>query len=102
MFGQRVLSKKNIIIITIIAAALVLGIFCITTTVKASTKSNRDIKVKSIIIEEGDTLWDIATENYTKEYDSINTYIKAIKECNQLTSDTIHTGMYLIVPYYQN
>lgn len=56
---------------------------------------------KSIEIKTGDTLWSIASEYYTEEYKSIRNYIEVIKDCNSLKSDTIHSGCYLIVPYYE-
>lgn len=57
---------------------------------------------QSVEIKTGDTLWSIATKYYTEEYKSIQNYIEVIKESNSLKSDTIHSGCYLIIPYYQN
>lgn len=55
----------------------------------------------SIEIEEGDTLWSIASEYMSPDhYDSINDYIVEIKEMNGISSDTIHSGNHLIVSYY--
>lgn len=56
---------------------------------------------KSVEIKAGDTLWSIASEYYTKEYKDIRNYIEVIKDCNSLKSDTIHSGCYLIIPYYE-
>ena len=75
---------------------------CMFTRMKvAQASETKDEKcVMSIQIEKGDTLWGIAKENITSHYKNIQTYIDEIKECNSLTSDTIHEGQYLIVPYY--
>lgn len=60
-----------------------------------------DIQYKVIEIEYGDTLWNIAKENMTPGYSDINEYIDEIKECNQLSSDRITSGNYLMIPYYE-
>lgn len=54
----------------------------------------------SLEIKDGDTIWDIANQNITEEYDNINDYIREIKQCNNLSSDHITTGHYLLIPYY--
>ncbi|MCI5649099.1 MAG: LysM peptidoglycan-binding domain-containing protein [Fusicatenibacter sp.] len=54
----------------------------------------------SIRVEHGDTLWDIAKEYRTEEYNSIQSYIEEVKTMNHLTSDKITDGMYLSIPYY--
>ena len=54
---------------------------------------------KSIEIQPGDTLWDIAEETMTSEYDSIPEYVEALKDMNALESDDIEAGQYLIIAY---
>ncbi len=54
----------------------------------------------SIEIMPGDTLWDIA-ERYSVSYCSINDYIAEVKSANNLTSDDITAGGYLVVPVYR-
>ena len=54
---------------------------------------------KSIVIQPGDTLWDIAGTYITKDYDSIPDYIRAIKEMNSLDSDHIQAGQNLMIMY---
>ena len=58
---------------------------------------------KSITVANNDTLWSIA-ETYMDEqhYDCINDYIEEVKHMNDLTSDVIHYGEYLIIPYYDS
>lgn len=55
---------------------------------------------KSIKIEKGDTLWSIAKEYCTENYEDTREYIEELKEINNLTSDEIHHGQYLVVAYY--
>lgn len=56
----------------------------------------------SIQIEQGDTLWSIATSYLPAGYDSISGYISEIKQINSLQSDVIHEGQYLMIPYYSD
>ncbi len=55
---------------------------------------------KSIMVEEGDTLWKLSDKYMTNEYSSKNAYINEIIHINNLENDTIHTGQYIMVPYY--
>lgn len=56
---------------------------------------------KSILLEQGDTLWGIALEYRDSRYGSTRDYIDEVMEINDLTSDRIHAGSYLAVPYYE-
>ncbi len=55
---------------------------------------------KSITIEQGDSLWSIARENMSDEYDSIQDYIDEVCFINSLNDTQIHAGRALTVPYY--
>ena len=57
---------------------------------------------KSIEIEAGDTLWDIAKEYRESHYDAIYEYINEVMDINGLDSDEIHAGQYLTIPYYDS
>ncbi|MGC4019624.1 MAG: LysM peptidoglycan-binding domain-containing protein [Muricomes sp.] len=54
---------------------------------------------KSIVIQSGDTLWDIAELYITDDYTSIPDYVDALKEMNSLNSDKIHAGQHLTIAY---
>lgn len=100
---SRVVRRNSVAfgVCIILFSTLFLSIGLITT--KAAVKDNEP-KVKQIIslkIQECDTLWGIASEYITSEYDNMNEFIEEIKTTNGLSSDTIHEGAYLIVPYYQ-
>lgn len=55
---------------------------------------------KSIIIEQGDSLWSIAEEYCTDDCTDTREYVAELKQLNSLTSDTIHAGQHLLVAYY--
>ena len=99
-------DKKHVI--GLIALALLLGILIgwflgRGQVVSAQSATDGELMEKyytSVYIEEGDTIWGIAKKYMTKEYRSIRSYVKEIKECNNLYSDDITAGCYLLVPYY--
>lgn len=56
---------------------------------------------KSIVVEDGDTLWGYAeVYGISQYYDSHEDYIKEVMNMNFLSDDKITTGQYLILPYY--
>lgn len=54
----------------------------------------------SIPVEDGDTLWSIAETHMGTHYDSVDDYIKELRQINSINGEAITTGMYLVVPYY--
>jgi hypothetical protein len=103
--SRRVISfikrYQYMVMIGILAICVtIISIIMISTHVSAKKLTEREKTVVSIKIEKGDTLWSIASEHITDEYNDIHTYIKEIMKSNGLTSDTIHEGRYIIVPYY--
>ncbi len=95
--------RKSFLHKSLILTIISLVILCFVTTAKAANKNNNVDRVfacTSIEIEENDTLWDIASRYYTNEYKSVSAYVKEIKKANNLQSDEIHAGNYIIVPYY--
>lgn len=54
---------------------------------------------KTIVIEPGDTLWDIAEEYCTDDYASLEDYIDALKEMNHLNGNTIYAGERIMIAY---
>ena len=65
-----------------------------------------DIRYKVVEIKAGDSLWSIAKENMSDElnhsgFTDIYQYIHEIKKCNNMKSNQINAGCYLMVPYYK-
>ena len=104
MEGQNYyqLNRKRIWIVgvAILLLLLIFSIGFITKTVTAFREGERVKLVTSIEVKNGDTLWGIAAEFMSDEYDDLNQYIEEIKDSNGMASDDIHTGNYIIVPYY--
>lgn len=81
---------------------LVLCYFLIhSNTVNAKENSNSVKYYTSVYIEPGDTLTSIAKAYQTVEYTDLSAYIEEIKYVNDLHSDKITAGCYLVVPYYK-
>ena len=105
---QRELREKRPFFIT--GAVLIISLFSVCfflyfgdRVVKAQESAN-DIQYKVVEIKDGDSLWSIAKENMDNTTDSgfinIYQYIHEIKRCNNMKSNQINAGCYLMVPYY--
>lgn len=76
----------------------VLFIFSNTHTVKAGNNNHKYFT--HILIEENDTIWDIAEQYMTSEYASTNAYIYEVEQINHIDADKIVAGCYIMIPYY--
>ena len=105
---QRELREKRPFFIT--GAVLIISLLSVCfflyfgdRVVKAQESAN-DILYKVVEIKNGDSLWSIAKENMDNTNDSgfinIYQYIHEIKRCNNMKSNQINAGCYLMVPYY--
>ena len=96
---RRQAAKRNMIILLATVLMITIGSVIFGSTF-SSAKNDEEFEVyyKSIQIENGDSLWNIAKEYKT---DTVSTaeYVKELKELNNLTSDTIHEGQHLVVAY---
>lgn len=54
----------------------------------------------TVQVEAGDSLWTIAGEHITPEYDDMDDYIEEIKSINGISGNLIQQGSYLNIPYY--
>lgn len=95
-------NKKRIWVIgaVILLLMLLFSVGFITKTVTAQRAADRTKLITSIEVKKGDTLWSIASEYISDEYDDMNEYINEIMDSNGMASDEIHVGNYIIVPYY--
>lgn len=89
----------------IVTAALVLTVSFLFGNIFVFAKSDQTQMISykyftSVKIQSGDTLWDLAQTYYSNEYESLTDYIEDVKKINSLTSDSIHAGKYLMIPYY--
>ena len=96
---------RNFAIVLLCVMAVVLVVLKITArpaNADSRTAGERYKYYTSIYVEPGDSLWSIAEEYITVDYQSICQYIDEVKEINHLNSDYLKSGMHLCVPYYSS
>ena len=98
--NKRVESKVTILFLLILVGVLLSGTYLVSAMSSTPSKLKRQKYYKSITVESGDTLWDIAGEYISEEYASKNDYIKEVRTINQLNSNKINAGAKLCLPYY--
>ncbi len=99
---KRLLKQKMALMIATICVIMIgsIGFGSIFSSAKNSASDVAEYKYyKSIVIEEGDSLWSIA-ERYNHETMNNQDYVKELKELNSLTGETIHAGQHLLIAYY--
>lgn len=65
-----------------------------------SSDENRTKYFTTLTVEDGDSLWSIATEYKSNEYSNISDYIDEVMSINNLETDLIKKGETIIIPYY--
>lgn len=106
---RRAMHQRNqitrIYILIFAVSAIVIAACCIgfgfisNASSKTDPDTGRVKRYTSVYIEEGDTLWSIAEQYISEEYDGMDSYIRELKQMNHV-SDTIYAGCYLTVSYY--
>lgn len=97
--AKRQLITALILFFTVLASVLIISNCLCANQVKASSAKAENIYYKTVEVEEGDTLWDLADRYMGEKSFSRQEYIEQVKELNHLIGDTIESGAYLMVPY---
>lgn len=105
IYRRRQVMYQKIVLTIVTTCIIICGVLLGSSMIsagrsKASEQPENFKYYTSIQIENGDTLWSIANEYISDEYESIQEYIDEVKCINQLGPDDIHAGQYLTVPYY--
>ena len=58
-----------------------------------------NIYYTSVRIQSGDTLWEIAEETMPDDCVSVQAYVETLKKMNNLDTDDLQAGQYLIIAY---
>jgi len=100
--NDNLMNKKRTVIVGIVVlfVLIIFSAYFFSKTVTAERNTERTKLVTSVEIKKGDTLWSIASDYMTDEYDDLIEYIEEIKDSNGMISDTIHIGNYIIIPYF--
>lgn len=102
---RRELRRRffTFILALILSTGISAAFFSFRTKAQNNTDEIQYKYYKSIIIETGDTLWDLAEEYGTSEYyGSHQEYINEVMRMNGLSDDRITAGQYIIIPYYRS
>lgn len=102
---RRELRRRffTFILALILSAGISITFFSFRTKAQNNTDEIQYKYYKSIIIEAGDTLWNLAEEYGISEYyGSHQEYINEVMQMNGLSDDQITAGQYIIIPYYSS
>ena len=96
-----IVRKQRLALCIIGCIAILCGVcFIHTNTDTVKAKNDNHKYFTHILIEEGDTVWNIAEEYITAEYDSTAEYVYEVERVNHISADDITEGCYLMIPYY--
>lgn len=99
--AKRQLITALVLFFTVLASVLIISNCLRANQVKASSVKTENIYYKTVEVEDGDTLWDLADRYMGEKSFSRQEYIEQVKELNHLSGDTIESGAYLMVPYVE-
>ena len=101
---QRERRVTVLILLATLISIFIIGVGCGTMLAKAKEPEKPDTckYYRSISVEKGDTLWDIASKHMDSVYYTSHAdYMKEIREINHISLDgQIISGQTLIIPYY--
>lgn len=99
---KRIHIRRIVVLVLMIAVMITVATLFVGGRSNVGADQGREKRFASIQVEKGDSLWSIAQEHITDEYDSVSDYIEEVCESNHIYDDKITEGMYLVVPYYES
>lgn len=96
--------KKGFLVLIVVFIMLLSGFFgrsLMYVMAEEETNASPEKFYTSIHLEEGDTLWSIAQTYYTDSDESVEEYVRELRQINSLSDDHIDAGHYLTVRYYK-
>lgn len=96
---QQEIKRRRIYLISFIIGLIFVSITVVNTVVANGDNMDKEICYKSIMVESGDTLWNIAERYYDSSRCTVSEYVDEIKSMNNITSDKIKSGDYIIISY---
>lgn len=112
MFEYKKIGKKKrnfsrsvvLMLLIVLFSGILIGVNIASANAKDNVvySAQNELCYKTIQIQDGDTLWDLADDYVEAGMSSKAEYIKQIKEVNHIYDDNIYAGSYLVLPYYQS
>ena len=101
---RRERRRKCLTLAVAVFATFCMILVCAVSYNSISSNANDGFKYyTSVIVEAGESLWDIADDYMDGHYDSRNSYIAEVCSINHLDENgTLIAGQILIVPYYSS
>lgn len=96
---KNIINNNNVMLTILLIMTLSLCVLGGMSHVSADERIRYDKSFISIELQDGDTLSSIA-EEYALSPSEYRSYIAEVKSINNLKSDTIHSGCYLMIPVY--
>lgn len=97
---QRIRSMISISTL-IIAILVVFSVSGLVTNARSTSDKQEYKYFMNYELEQGDSLWSVASEYYDEHYDSVEDYMEEICIINSVSYDTtLIAGSNLIIPYY--
>ena len=96
--------KKGFLVLIVVFIMLLSGFFgrsLMYVMAEEETSASPEKFYTSIHLEEGDTLWSIAQTYYTDSDESVEEYVRELRQINSLSDDHIDAGHYLTIRYYK-
>ncbi len=92
---------KTIFILFLVLAFIGILLFGGKDAKDANASTVKEKYFTCIDISDGDTLWSIAEEYATVEFETYNAFIDEVKHINNLRGDRIDAGATLVIPVYR-
>ena len=101
---RRERRRKCLTLAVAVFATFCMILVCAVSYNSISSNANDGFKYyTSVIVEAGESLWDIAGDYIDGHYDSRDSYIAEVRSINHLDENgTVMAGQTLIVPYYSS
>lgn len=102
---RRELKRRllTFLLTLVLSAGISITFFSFRTKAQTTAEEIQYKYYKSILVESGDTLWDLAEESGALEhYESRQKYIEEVIRMNGLPDDQITTGQYIVIPYFSS
>ena len=96
--------KKGFMVLVVVVIMLLSGFFrrsLMYVMAEEDADTTPEKYYTSIHLEEGDTLWSIAQTYCADSEESVEEYVRELRQMNSLSDDHIDAGHYLTVRYYK-
>ena len=95
--------KKGVMVLAVVFIMLLSGFFgrSLMYVMAEEEADTRPENYTSIHLKDGDTLWSIAQTYCADSEESVEEYVRELRQMNSLSDDHIDAGHYLTIRYYK-